>query len=510
LRKVEIEIVGNGRPDKRPGVTSVFPDQAVKKKDAKGDIFQTEPLHGLDDLADPFSFFVDPAVAQDLEVPEGGRSAGEGLDIRPRRRLRTARVGLFQRVEYIRVDPPRGPETAHFVFPLDPPAHAFRAPEIVEAAPGDLLFFLVALEDKVKEFGPGPEALKLGQDRILAAKADLELLFRDRLEGPDLSSELQPVRRFAFRGEKDDAVASPDQRVPGFYVTPDPSVDLDVGKERRNVHSRNERSMGGPTRQGQAGFGIYQPVYFLYNGTKFAMIELSLVYPYYNNAPCLERQLRLWTGLPQELARRIEYVLVDDGSPEPAKVALDLPINLTLVRIKKDIPWNQPGARNLGLKLAEGEWVLPSDIDHLFLQDGLSRVLSMAKDPGAVYYFGRKCEDGSARHPHPNTFLVHRETFWKTGGYDEDFCGHYGKDDILLHLQFERSYRVVPSAEPVLIELDQGATPGLKRSSRHNRRLFKKKGRLLERGKYRNGRTLRFEWEIVRRWRMEPCQGLGY
>jgi hypothetical protein len=231
------------------------------------------------------------------------------------------------------------------------------------------------------------------------------------------------------------------------------------------------------------------------------MIELTLVYSYYNNNLCLERQLKLWTELPQELIRRIEFLLVDDGSPQPAMVASDCLMNLTLVRIKEDIPWNQPGARNLGLKLAEGEWAIASDIDHLFPGEGLSQILSMTKDPDSVYYFGRKREDGSAKHPHPNSFLVHRKTFWKVGAYDEDFCGHHGKDDIFLRLRFEHACRIVQLEEPTLVELDNAATPGLNREARHNRRLFKKKLRLLEKGKYQNGRTVRFEWEIVNRWR---------
>jgi len=45
----------------------------------------------------------------------------------------------------------------------------------------------------------------------------------------------------------------------------------------------------------------------------------------------------------------------------------------------------------------------------------------MAKDPGTVYYFGRKKEDGSPKHPYPNSFLIPRKTFWAAGGYDEDY-----------------------------------------------------------------------------------------
>jgi glycosyltransferase involved in cell wall biosynthesis len=107
------------------------------------------------------------------------------------------------------------------------------------------------------------------------------------------------------------------------------------------------------------------------------MIKLSLVYPYYNNPRCLERQLELWTHLPPEIGRQVEYVLIDDGSPEPAVIRPAGPVNITLARIKGDKPWNQHGARNLGMKLAEGDWAIASDIDHVLPAEGLALVLGM-------------------------------------------------------------------------------------------------------------------------------------
>jgi hypothetical protein len=233
------------------------------------------------------------------------------------------------------------------------------------------------------------------------------------------------------------------------------------------------------------------------------MIRLSLVYPYYNNHRCLERQFELWTHLPPELAPQVEYVLIDDGSPEPVELSPSGPINLTLVRINEDKPWNQHGARNLGMKLAEGEWAVASDVDHLLPAEGLALVLGMERAPGSVYYFSRRREDGTPKHPHPNSFLIERRAFWSVGGYDEDFCGHYGKGDLFLRLLFSRALRVVQLETPALIELDDAGTPGLLRKARRNRWLSKIKKWQLARGKYRNGRTLRFEWEIVRRWRTD-------
>jgi glycosyltransferase involved in cell wall biosynthesis len=203
------------------------------------------------------------------------------------------------------------------------------------------------------------------------------------------------------------------------------------------------------------------------------------------------------------LSSRIEFLLVDDGSPEPAILAPNSPINLTLVRVKENIPWNQPGARNLGLKLAEGDWVIASDIDHILPAEGLRQVLSLNKDRGTVYFFERTVEGGLAKNPHPNSFLISRQTFWEVGGYDEDFCGHYGYDDTFVRLRFERTHKILYLKGPALVEIEHGATAGLNRNRWHNRRLLRKKRRLLEKGKYRNGRTVRFEWEVIARWRMD-------
>lgn len=121
----------------------------------------------------------------------------------------------------------------------------------------------------------------------------------------------------------------------------------------------------------------------------------------------------------------------------------------------------------------------------------------MPKDTDSVYYFGLRREDGTAKNPHPNSFLINRTTFWEVGGgYDEDFCGHYGKGDIFLRLLFARSCRIVQLEEPALVELDNAATPGLIRKTSHNRWVFMKKRWLLEWGKYRNGRTPRFEFDF--------------
>ena len=49
-------------------------------------------------------------------------------------------------------------------------------------------------------------------------------------------------------------------------------------------------------------------------------------------------------------------------------------------------------------------------------------------DPETIYRFSRREFNGAPIHPHPNSFLITREMFWRVGGYDEALSGHYGTD----------------------------------------------------------------------------------
>ena len=58
----------------------------------------------------------------------------------------------------------------------------------------------------------------------------------------------------------------------------------------------------------------------------------------------------------------MELIFLDDGSTP----SLDLAVIshwVRKVRILDDIPWNQPGAKNLAVKLSIGSWILFLDAD---------------------------------------------------------------------------------------------------------------------------------------------------
>lgn len=186
-----------------------------------------------------------------------------------------------------------------------------------------------------------------------------------------------------------------------------------------------------------------------------ALNEFTLIVPFYRNCAMLARQVEEWKKYPEG----VKVICVDDGSPEPAKDIVQ-PLRsvqpseaerlerFELYRIEKDIPWNREGARNLGSHVATTEWILHVDIDHILPADAAARLLDFPVSPQRWYRFPRwrrgKADETRLKdaipndqeygqvHPHVDSYLVRRDIYWKTGGYDEDYVGHLGGGNMFL------------------------------------------------------------------------------
>jgi hypothetical protein len=79
---------------------------------------------------------------------------------------------------------------------------------------------------------------------------------------------------------------------------------------------------------------------------------------------------------------------------------------------------------------AKSDKVLLTDLDHEFTEETL-RAMADAPPCGknAHKIYRRDVETGAFRKGHSNTFFLFRARFLRFGGYDEEFCGHYGSDD---------------------------------------------------------------------------------
>jgi hypothetical protein len=161
-------------------------------------------------------------------------------------------------------------------------------------------------------------------------------------------------------------------------------------------------------------------------------IKLSYITHFYFNqgdTSTLTDLLRRYAEYPADILDHLQFVLVDDGSPAKVEIPEDLNLNVLLLRINEDIPWNQPGARNLGVTCARSDKIVLTDLDHEFPAETL-REMIRRKNPGRTMYKVRRYDtSGRRRSTHSNTFFMSRGRFMKLYGYDEEFSGHYGCDD---------------------------------------------------------------------------------
>lgn len=182
---------------------------------------------------------------------------------------------------------------------------------------------------------------------------------------------------------------------------------------------------------------------------------LTLVMPYYKNAGMLREHYRRWdnaaygSGWPESIA----VILVDDGTPpesgpvESVPVPASLRRAVTAYRVDEDRPWWQHGARNIGAYEAVVGMLLLTDMDHFADLEVLQRCAALADT--CWYRFPRiNHKDLSSKPPHPNSWLIHSAAFWDIGGYDEDYCGHYGTDSEF------RNRAIAKLGLPLLLSLE--------------------------------------------------------
>jgi glycosyltransferase involved in cell wall biosynthesis len=177
-----------------------------------------------------------------------------------------------------------------------------------------------------------------------------------------------------------------------------------------------------------------------------------------------------------------ELVFVDDGSPQPLNLHAPY-ANIRQYRIVDDIPWNQPGARNLGACQARGEWLLFFDLDHRFATGDFLKVLALLRtlSVGTLYKFARSSEgSGLPIHSHMNSFLISRSDYFKNGGYDEDFSGSYGYEDVWFQDVWLSSGRTITTLCDIKLSMSSSVSEtGLGKNWAKNKLLRRRKKRTL-------------------------------
>jgi hypothetical protein len=218
---------------------------------------------------------------------------------------------------------------------------------------------------------------------------------------------------------------------------------------------------------------------------------ITLVMAYYENPTMLQVHLKNWKETyPDDVKARMRVIIVDDGSPRNPAVNQVRSFALRegdlgrfhafeIYRIDTNIPWNQDGARNLGMMVAhaspccvssdgksntmnttngtknveeairmirncrrtggdanDGCWCIVTDMDHLVPSTSIRAAIDIiASNPNHFAVFEpqrRTIYEERPLKPHPNSYLIHTRAFWKVGGYDEALVGLYniGNDTL--------------------------------------------------------------------------------
>ena len=257
------------------------------------------------------------------------------------------------------------------------------------------------------------------------------------------------------------------------------------------------------------------------------MSKISYVLTYFNNPDMMKVHLATWHTYPIELRRKIQFIVVDDCSKVPLYIE-NANLDLKVLRIKDDITWNLPGARNLGAHVCDTDWFLMADTDMLLTAENAERLLELSReDPKQIWNIKHNDAWLKEKTGHSaNMMFLTKELFWKCWGYDEDFSGSYGGQEGHLRSKLFREGGVRNlDHNVVLINFGEDNTPrivadaicstpymktdeGLTRARNISNNLYFNNAEVGPmRRKLWNKNVLRFKWEISQEFNITNKRG---
>lgn len=165
-------------------------------------------------------------------------------------------------------------------------------------------------------------------------------------------------------------------------------------------------------------------------------MKLSIIIPVLNSHEVLRRQLLHFDRM--KLPPNTELIIIDDGSDPPLRNTTLSPV--LIFQTGDTRPWTWALARNLGARMASGEYLLMFDVDHILTREALDAVRAftgvkmrfkrqfgvldengvLTQDRRVLEEYGLPASRPLTFPPLPNNFVMRRDVFWEIGGYRED------------------------------------------------------------------------------------------
>lgn len=130
---------------------------------------------------------------------------------------------------------------------------------------------------------------------------------------------------------------------------------------------------------------------------------------------------------------KIKILAIDDcGTPEihPEMEGRNCDFDLSIYRIYENIRHNAVGAFNLGMLLADTEYVLMLDSDCSFSVEDMQRIMEFKPSDNVLYKFSKIRIENTGpryiRHNQQAASLISKRLFTRLSMYDEDMTGETG------------------------------------------------------------------------------------